>query len=711
MAKDTINFTPSSTTTSGSYIEGKIDWVSEANTSTGTSRVTANLYVRKANATTTLTIPTEGTWTYSMTVNGVSWTGSVSKPVLESWVLLTTRTSGDIPHDVGGAKSITISGSITAPAATSFKGLETNGSGTAQLDNITRATAIDSLTCSSTYADGVITAKYTPRNSGYYNRRIMYVNVNGSLTKIHTVDLGTKAASQQTHNMQFNADELSLICTKVVNTAKATIRVTFQTYYDSGYKTQIGQDQYLEISLLLPLGIAPTAALNITPVNSNSWINSKNIYVAGLSGATAVLSAGPGEGATLSSTTITYDGVVHNTVRLNVTTLTKSGNIEFVAKATDSRGRTATDPKTITVLPYSAPAITKLQVERGTYDSEWEAAEDGPDVRAVFNTTLALTDKDNTYTTTFKLDNSVISPDHGDVSGLSSGTEYTVYFVNLDGEASHTLTMTATDRAGGVGTAQLVIPTIHITIEFNDSGKGIAFGKTSEKDAFECDWDAEFNKDVSVEGELQAKHIARLDYYNGKNFNNLIYNTGYYTGTAAPSSTGCTNYPANVTGVLEVISQMAQNTTTGNWWGFAYQTYKTHEGKIYNRSYYSDKGWTDWVMQDNIVEQGTSGIWIYRKWSSGLAECWGVSDAITQTTSTDWNIMTSNTGTPAISYPFTFKNPPVVSPSVHIHNGNFWLVTMSAGTTTQTPTYQIARGKSATTITFKLGYYVFGQWK
>lgn len=26
---------------------------------------------------------------------------------------------------------------------------------------------------------------------------------------------------------------------------------------------------------------------------------------------------------------------------------------------------------------------------------------------------------------------------------------------------------------------------------------------------------------------------------------------------------------------------------------------------------------------DFIVEQGTSGIWTYRKWNSGIAECWG----------------------------------------------------------------------------------------
>ena len=28
-------------------------------------------------------------------------------------------------------------------------------------------------------------------------------------------------------------------------------------------------------------------------------------------------------------------------------------------------------------------------------------------------------------------------------------------------------------------------------------------------------------------------------------------------------------------------------------------------------------------IADYIAEQGTSGIWTYRKWNSGIAECWG----------------------------------------------------------------------------------------
>ena len=29
------------------------------------------------------------------------------------------------------------------------------------------------------------------------------------------------------------------------------------------------------------------------------------------------------------------------------------------------------------------------------------------------------------------------------------------------------------------------------------------------------------------------------------------------------------------------------------------------------------------LIADYVVEQGTDGIWTYRKWNSGIAECWG----------------------------------------------------------------------------------------
>lgn len=44
----------------------------------------------------------------------------------------------------------------------------------------------------------------------------------------------------------------------------------------------------------------------------------------------------------------------------------------------------------------------------------------------------------------------------------------------------------------------------------------------------------------------------------------------------------------------------------------------------------------NWVkgVDDYVVEQGTSGIWTYRKWKSGVAECYGLTPRINSGTLT-----------------------------------------------------------------------------
>lgn len=37
------------------------------------------------------------------------------------------------------------------------------------------------------------------------------------------------------------------------------------------------------------------------------------------------------------------------------------------------------------------------------------------------------------------------------------------------------------------------------------------------------------------------------------------------------------------------------------------------------------------LIADYVVETGTDGIWTYRKWNSGIAECWGVTSRATGT--------------------------------------------------------------------------------
>lgn len=57
---------------------------------------------------------------------------------------------------------------------------------------------------------------------------------------------------------------------------------------------------------------------------------------------------------------------------------------------------------------------------------------------------------------------------------------------------------------------------------------------------------------------------------------------------------------------------------------------------------------------DYVIEEGTSGIWTYRKWASGLLECWGV-DARTRQLNTGYGSSFYTTGSVALPTNF-FKS-------------------------------------------------------
>lgn len=54
---------------------------------------------------------------------------------------------------------------------------------------------------------------------------------------------------------------------------------------------------------------------------------------------------------------------------------------------------------------------------------------------------------------------------------------------------------------------------------------------------------------------------------------------------------------------------------------------------------------------DFVIEEGTSGIWTYRKWASGIAECWGV-DARTRNLSSGYGSSFYTTG--SVTLPTNF---------------------------------------------------------
>ena len=126
-------------------------------------------------------------------------------------------------------------------------------------------------------------------------------------------------------------------------------------------------------------------------------------------------------------------------------------------------------------------------------------------------------------------------------------------------------------------------------------------------------------------------------------------------------------------------------------------------------------------IQDYIIEQGTSGIWTYRKWASGIAECWGT---INQTI-TSWSgwgnsfngVYAIFEGTPAvyenypsglfISAPKIFVTPDGSSP----HVGIMGVEVFDGGTNIRTPTLYCLRPNAIGSTTIAINFEAKGLWK
>lgn len=106
---------------------------------------------------------------------------------------------------------------------------------------------------------------------------------------------------------------------------------------------------------------------------------------------------------------------------------------------------------------------------------------------------------------------------------------------------------------------------------------------------------------------------------------------------------------------------------------------------------------------DFIVEQGTSGIWTYKKYASGIAECWGTySNTISASTVSNGNY---------INFPLTFTATPCITIGLSAGGADLYdaHIEQSETTTTQVRLTMINRYTSS--VAMKVSMIVIGKWK
>lgn len=349
--------------TGNEYIDAKIEWYSTPNAVLHKSYVHATLYYKRNNTGYT----TDGTGTFSITINGKSTSASKTLSITENEWVKAIEATQEVNHINPWTITISASGSIPGTPLSS-----THVSGAVTLPAtgehiVYESSTLDSLSCATQYFNGSMTYKYTPKNANYYNRCNISLNLNGEHIAVKTINLGKKSTSQQTATVTLAEIELAIIYNKLPSATKGTLRFTLCTYSDSAYSTQVDSGEihsapYVaittkEITLNIPNDSTtqPTIAMSLASVNSlPSPYNS--LYIQGHSKVKATLDISTKYGATVEASNITVNG---NTYAFPYESdiLSQTGTITVKATAKDSRGYYGTNYKDIEVIPYSKPYI------------------------------------------------------------------------------------------------------------------------------------------------------------------------------------------------------------------------------------------------------------------------------------------------------------------------------------------------------------------
>ena len=117
---------------------------------------------------------------------------------------------------------------------------------------------------------------------------------------------------------------------------------------------------------------------------------------------------------------------------------------------------------------------------------------------------------------------------------------------------------------------------------------------------------------------------------------------------------------------------------------------------------------------DWIVEQKISGVWAYRKWNSGFAECW-LNEVIQESWTYAYGALMggyyAQTGAPSWGkFPFTFAKNPVVESAMGRIGTGAGMVGYGVCSTTQITGLDIIGNQNSTSVTLQ-SLRVVGWWK
>lgn len=363
--------------------------------------------------------------------------------------------------------------------------------------------------------------------------------------------------------------------------------------------------------------------------------------------------------------------------------LTASGNTTLEVTAKDSRGWSTKVSKGISVIPYSSPtAVITLRRENNYEDTTYFKIDAG------FSSIVVGGVEKNFVNCKYRYKESGGS--YGSWTTIADNVQTTL---TLDKNKEFVFEVNVTDAFGTVfsNTYKLAKGKFPLFIDTGMNGVGVnAFPKTGE--AFRVEGGtARFDGGGTINNQFAGDVIefamncpSGLTPFNTGESTTNIPNSDYanssgYVHRKTSDQITIVLYSYNNT------NKIAMNTLLGETWS----------------------GWEEIVPSaDYIVEQGTSGIWTYEKWNSGILKCYGKEVKTLTSASSAWQGGYS-CGTQIVDVPFMLSG--IYGNAVAQHSNVAYMAnTVASGSKLYyLPLFDNPNATRNTTIQ----YYVVGKWK
>ena len=259
-----------------------------------------------------------------------------------------------------------------------------------------------------------------------------------------------------------NTTGMELECTLTVNTFLG--------------EENVGSDS-ITVTLRIPASVAPTiGSATVTPQNTGGV---SGVWIQGVSKAAAAITASAQYGATVDTYSLSVQGatISAGTGSLLSGILGQAGTFSTVVTITDSRGLTDTQSITITVLPYTSPAIVPAmsQIEILCIRSNSSGVKDpgGTYLRILGRAQYSSLDGHNTATMEYRVTRS------GTVSAWASTDGDDVIDWPLYKTDTYFVELRITDTVGRSQTYSFDIPTEDIPLHLAQGGKSVGLGRFS----------------------------------------------------------------------------------------------------------------------------------------------------------------------------------------------------------------------------------------